>query len=298
MPFGDTAWLSVKYYYTCSVIKSINLLIYFPETCEIIFRKIFSHLSSIRIWATASLHLAHNKNSTVRFYDNNRYDTFSLNWHTVASIKGVRVAEHFTSDGAAVRVTSSNTSLADPPNLRVSTLIQASRLEWDMTFRPRDQSSLLEVEGPNSIMSAVTSEREPRNNRTTKVEPSYRSIWTSMSPNVTVALWRPAVWLEFGSTEPTSESAEADRTNEMTAQDGSPSLHTEPMMLDPVTPEHEIVRFRREHTERVAYLSHSCFSDMRKSTVGNKHHWSDERIHRIQGGLRIDVFYCTRSSLL
>ena len=165
MPFGDTAWLSVKYYYTCSVIKSINLLIYFPETCEIIFRKIFSHLSSIRIWATASLHLAHNKNSTVRFYDNNRYDTFSLNWHTVASIKGVRVAEHFTSDGAAVRVTSSNTSLADPPNLRVSTLIQASRLEWDMTFRPRDQSSLLEVEGPNSIMSAVTSEREPRNNQ-------------------------------------------------------------------------------------------------------------------------------------
>jgi len=84
--------------------------------------------------------------------------------------------------------------------------------------------------------------------------------------------WRPAVWLEFGSTEPTSESAEADRTNEMTAQDGSPSLHTEPMMLDPVTPEHEIVRFRREHTEPVAYLSHSCFSDMRKSTVGNKHH--------------------------
>jgi len=192
MPFGDTAWLSIKYYYTCSVIKSINLLIYFPETCEIIFRKIFSHLSSIRIWATASLHLAHNKNSTVRFYDNNRYDTFSLNWHTVASIKGVRVAEHFTSDGAAVRVTSSNTSLADPPNLRVSTLIQASRLEWDMTFRPRDQSSLLEVEGPNSIMSAVTSEREPRNNRTTKVEPSYRSIWTSMSPNVTVAPRRVA----------------------------------------------------------------------------------------------------------
>jgi len=48
--------------------------------------------------------------------------------------------------------------------------------------------------------------------------------------------WRPAVVLELGSTE---SARGADRTNQITGQDGSPSLYNEPMTLDPQTSEHE-----------------------------------------------------------
>jgi len=67
--------------------------------------------------------------------------------------------------------------------------------------------------------------------------------------------WRPAVVLELGSTE---SARGADRTNQITGQDGSPSLYNEPMTLDPQTSEHEngsatkyLIRFGRGHTERL-----------------------------------------------
>ena len=110
-----------------------------------------------------------------------------------------------------------------------------------MTFRLRNQSSLVKVESPNSIMSVGTPERELKKSlhRTSKFRASQASTSGPYElfgpPSRETLQWRLAVGLEFVSTERMSESAgRANRINQMTGQHGNPP---EPVMLVPETPE-------------------------------------------------------------